>query len=344
MIPSLEFLQRCAADTGYPLSSLEKVVRLGQMAADIARHPFLGEALALKGGTALNLCYGSPSRLSVDLDYNYVAQVERKRMLSDRTRVENAVLELAGRHGYGIQKSADSFAGRKIFLHYRSVMGQQERIEVDLNFLLRLPLTEIEKRGAWQPGGLDQPAIRVVGLGELLTGKLLAFLDRCAARDAWDIAHLSESAVRMLQSQAFRAHFIALSAILEHPLPDYTFDRVRTLLTERAVTEQLLPMLSSKFAQDARELLEKAWERVSPLLILETDEEEYIASVQKGNLRLELLFAEDRAERNVWHTTPQFNGRSETQYPIDPEKGRNRISFRMGVRIKNSPSPSVWRF
>jgi predicted nucleotidyltransferase component of viral defense system len=54
---------------------MEKVVRLGGLAGDIARHPFLGHVLALKGGTALNLCYGPPKRLSVDLDYNYIGEV-----------------------------------------------------------------------------------------------------------------------------------------------------------------------------------------------------------------------------------------------------------------------------
>lgn len=67
MSVSLEYLELCSAQTGYAISPLEKVVRLGEIAADIARHPFLGKVLALKGGTALNLCLGQPRRLSVDL-------------------------------------------------------------------------------------------------------------------------------------------------------------------------------------------------------------------------------------------------------------------------------------
>jgi hypothetical protein len=55
MSPSLEYLERCAATTGFQVTPLEKVVRLGALAADVARHPFLGKLLALKGGTALNL-------------------------------------------------------------------------------------------------------------------------------------------------------------------------------------------------------------------------------------------------------------------------------------------------
>jgi hypothetical protein len=58
MNPSLEFLERCSGETGYQVSSLEKVVRLGEIAGDIARHPLLGEVLALKGGIH-NPCEGA---------------------------------------------------------------------------------------------------------------------------------------------------------------------------------------------------------------------------------------------------------------------------------------------
>ena len=116
MSPSLEYLERCAAETGFQVIPIEKVARLGELAADVARHPFLGGALALKGGTALNLCFGPPQRLSVDLDYNYIAHLEREQMIEDRPRVERAVADLARRRGYRVQQSADAFAGRKVYL------------------------------------------------------------------------------------------------------------------------------------------------------------------------------------------------------------------------------------
>ena len=42
---SVEYLQRCAEQTGYRIEPLEKVVRLGGMAADLARHAFYGLSL-----------------------------------------------------------------------------------------------------------------------------------------------------------------------------------------------------------------------------------------------------------------------------------------------------------
>ena len=55
MSASLEYLERCSAETGFSVVGLEKVVRLGGMAAEIGRHPLLSEVLVLKGGTALKL-------------------------------------------------------------------------------------------------------------------------------------------------------------------------------------------------------------------------------------------------------------------------------------------------
>ena len=48
MSVSLEFLERRAAETGYAVTTLEKVTRLGAIASEVGRHPAFREALALK--------------------------------------------------------------------------------------------------------------------------------------------------------------------------------------------------------------------------------------------------------------------------------------------------------
>ena len=269
---SLEYLTQCAAETGYRVESLEKVVRLGDLAGDIARHPFLGRVLALKGGTALNLCYGPPKRLSVDLDYNYIGEIERKKMLEDRPQVEKAAAEIAKRQGYRVQRSADAFAGRKLYLSYRSVLGQEERIELDLNFLFRMPLAGTEPRELWQPGELDRPNVSVVSLDELLVGKLLALLDRGAARDVWDVANLPSQAKRVLRKPSFRSWFIALATMLPHPLPTYSRTRLEFRINERVISEQLAPMLAGDVELDSSSLVGNAWSKVGKLLALGPNE------------------------------------------------------------------------
>lgn len=322
---SLEYLQRCAAQTSYRVEPLEKVVRLGGMAADLARHPFLGSVLALKGGTAFNLCFGPPKRLSVDLDYNYIGHLDRAVMLEDRPAVEHAVADLARRQGYRVQQSAEAFAGRKYYLHYRSVLGPEERIEVDLNFLFRMPIAGTELRDLWQPGELDRPHIRVISLKEILIGKFLALLDRGAVRDAWDVAYPPQSAVEMLQSERFRLWFIALSAILEHPLSTYTRERLEASMTERDVAERLAPLLSVP-KPVREELVERTWATIGGFLSLKLNEEAFINAVQKGELIPELLFPDDPEEAGRLLTHPAIlwkiqNVQSYLSRPVKQRKG-----------------------
>ncbi len=295
MSVSLQFLERSAADTGFQPVAIEKVTRLGELAADIGRHPFLREVLALKGGTALNLAFGAPSRLSVDLDFNYIGEVDRRKMLVDRPKVENAVADLARRSGYKVQVSADAFAGRKMFLAYQSALGSRDRIEVDLNFLFRQPLRSVEVRTLWQPEGLDRPRVPVVSLEELLIGKFLALLDRTAARDAWDVANLFAEARELAQSASFRTHFIAMAAVLTHPLPEYNRSRLAARVSDRAVREQLAPMLITGEVPEADWLVRESWQVVQPLLALEEAEETFFDEVARGSLRLDLLFGPESA-------------------------------------------------
>jgi predicted nucleotidyltransferase component of viral defense system len=297
MIVSLEYLQHCSSLTGYAVGSLEKVVRLGEIAADIYRHPFLGHALALKGGTALNLCYGQPRRLSVDLDFNYIGHLERDKMLKDRPRIEDALVQLARRKAYGVQKSADAFAGRKIYLLFRSATGQNDRLEVDLNFLFRMPIEDTTTQKMWQPGDLEQPTVRIVSLLEILVGKLLAYLDRSAVRDAWDLSFLTNRARDVMDSGWFRSCFIAFSAILNHPLTAYTKDRIENRITARIVIEQLAPMLIGDTASfQPGDLIERSWSAISPFMRLSENEAKYISSIHQGEFYPELLFKDDPEE------------------------------------------------
>ena len=89
----------------------------------------------------------------------------------------------------------------------------------------------------WQPGELERPAVRTLILQEILVGKLLAYLDRSAARDAWDLANLAGQTHEAMNSKNFRLWFIALSAILNHPLPTYTQDRIEKRITNPIVAE-----------------------------------------------------------------------------------------------------------
>lgn len=281
-----------ARETGYRADTLEKVTRLGELAAEVGRHPLLGNALVLKGGTALNLCFGSPPRLSVDLDFNFVGAEEREKMLEQRPVVERAIASVARARGYRLQWSRAEHAGRKAYLGYTSSAGVADRIELDLNFLHRLTLDPPFTADLWQPGDAERPAVNVVGVGELVSGKLCVLLDRAAPRDLYDAARLPAVAGGAWGTSRLRLLFVALAGTLDHPVHSYGPDRWRRV-TDAAVQEQLHPSLAEGDRPNAAELREAAWAIIAPLLALIPAEREYTDRLQAGELRPDLLFPDD---------------------------------------------------
>ena len=289
---SAEHIEGLATETGFRPETLEKVIRLGEFAADVGRHPLLSRVLALKGGTALNLMFGSPVRLSVDLDFNYIGQAEQAGVQADRPEVERAIVIIGEGQGYRVQQSGDAHAGRKIFLSYTSSAGTPDRIEVDLNFLFRIPLGEVTTRPLWQPPGVVYPDVRVVPLEELFTGKLRATLDRAMPRDLFDTIRLPGYGADIWSTQRLRRIHIALAVTLPHPLYLYGQDRFERV-TDRSIEEQLVPMLQGNGHPVASELKEQAWLVMEPLVTLDDAEREYIDRVHAGELSPELLFPDD---------------------------------------------------
>lgn len=292
MSRSRAWFEAVARETGYREDTLEKVTRLGELAAEIDRHPLLGTVLALKGGTALNLCFGLPPRLSVDLDFNYIGAEDREAMLEQRPRVEGAIAAVARARGYALQWSRAEHAGRKVYLGYKSTAGAPDRIELDLNFLHRMTLDPPFSADLWQPGDAERPTVKVVGVAELISGKLCATLDRAAPRDLYDAPRLPSVAGAAWGSPRLRLLFVALAGTLNHPLHSYGPDRWRRV-TERAVEEQLYPNLTGRDRPNAVQLREAAWTVVAPLVALTPGEREYIDRLQAGDLRPELLFPDD---------------------------------------------------
>jgi predicted nucleotidyltransferase component of viral defense system len=183
-------LQRAAAQAGYPADSLERVWRLLGVLEAIAAHPLLGPRVALKGGTALNVFLLDLPRLSVDIDLNWIDAVDREGMLAARPRIEQAIEQVAGRLGLTVKRAPSEHAGGKWRLGYTSALGRPAILEVDLNFMLRVPLWDPTPRSS--PTVIDRSVtFPVLDVHELAAGKLAALVARRASRDLFDARELA---------------------------------------------------------------------------------------------------------------------------------------------------------
>ena len=142
---SPETLADQAEATGFRPDMVEKVALLLQLLDAVRSHPFLKDRLVLKGGTALNLFVFDVPRLSVDIDLNYVGAVDRETMLLERPKVEEALQAVFSREGYTVRRVPTEHAGGKWQLRYPSAGGQGGNLEVDLNFMFRIPLWPVQR-------------------------------------------------------------------------------------------------------------------------------------------------------------------------------------------------------
>lgn len=175
---------------------------------------------------------------------------------------------------------------------YRNAAGVPDRIEVDVDYMYRVTLAVPVEAVLWQPGDYPRPRVRQVGVDELAAGKLCALLDRAAPRDLFDAARLPGLVGPGWGLRLFRSVFIALAGILPHAVYSYGLDRLERA-TDAAIAEQLHPMLARRDSPPAGSWLrEQAWQAVAPLVQLTDAEREFTDRLQSGDLRPELLFAD----------------------------------------------------
>jgi predicted nucleotidyltransferase component of viral defense system len=228
-----------AGSTGFRAEMVERVLHLLNLLKVLNSHPYLKGKLALKGGTALNLFVLKIPRLSVDIDLNYVGALDRDKMLLDRPKIEQAVHAVFSREGFTAQRVPDEHAGGKWRLSCPSFTGQSINLEIDLNFMFRLPLWDIQYADSHPFGDFQARNIPVLDLHELAAGKLAALLSRRQARDLFDCHQILR--LGKLDRESLRLAFVVFGAMNRKDWRDIAVEDVALDASELAA--QLLPTL-----------------------------------------------------------------------------------------------------
>ncbi len=228
-----------AEATGFRPDVLEKVAHLLGLLEALGSHPFLKGKLALKGGTALNLFIFNVPRLSIDIDLNYVGAEIRENMLAERPRVEQAVQAVFAREGFTVRRMPEEHAGGKWSLRYQSAAGQGGNLEVDLNFMYRVPLWPVALSDSYPVGTWQATQIPVIDIHELAAGKLVALLARREARDLFDSHRILHK--ENLDNDRLRTAFVVYGAMNRKDWRTVSVEDVNFESAELA--RQLIPTL-----------------------------------------------------------------------------------------------------
>jgi predicted nucleotidyltransferase component of viral defense system len=307
---SRDQLQRAAAKAGFQVESYEKAHMLIEVLESLRAHPFLGQRMALKGGTALNLFVLDFPRLSVDIDLNYIGAFDRATMLNERTSIERALEQVFSRLGLTVKRVPNEHAGGKWRLSYTSALGRPGTLEVDVNFMLRTPLWPVTLRSSYSVGGLTANQVPVLDEHELAAGKLAALVARSASRDLFDACALLRRST--LDPNKLRLGFVVYGSANREDWRTVTIERVIT--TAADVDAQLLPMLRNDVrppkhgvAAWTDSLIQEARSLLSVVLPLKEHEREFLERLN-GNAEIapELL-TDDPAMQEIIRGHPGVN-------------------------------------
>jgi hypothetical protein len=227
--------------------------------------------------------------LSVDIDLNYVAQVEREEMLAERPDVVRAVDQIATGLGYRIQNGVDDHALREWHLGYGNHTRAQDRIQVEVNFLMRTCALPPRALPAARLGDPHPCEFLVLATEELFAGKLKAMIDRRHPRDLYDLFRFAKSNLPY-DSEILRKLAVLFGSTMDRDFRTYKIDRISEVDAKHVET-LLYPLLKANDRPPAAEMLAAA----KPLLENVLDhgrEAAYLAAIAEGSYQPELLFPE----------------------------------------------------
>jgi predicted nucleotidyltransferase component of viral defense system len=246
-----EEIQETAATLGFRPDALEKVFRLLSLLETLHSNAFLRPRVALKGGTALNLFLFDVPRLSVDIDLNYVGSGDRETMLADRPKVERAIQAVCAREGLTVKRMPSEHAGGKWRLSFVNTAGSSDTLEIDLNFMLRVPLWPVTTLDSRLLGPAVARQIAVVDRHELAAGKLAALVARNASRDIFDARELLRRTE--LNRDKLRLAFVVYGGLNRK---DWRTVRIEDVAAEPAeLKRELVPLLRAEVRPKDAELV-----------------------------------------------------------------------------------------
>ena len=303
MILSRERLLTDAATTGFRPEVLEKALHLLNLLESLQSHPFLKGRLVLKGGTAINLFYFDLPRLSVDIDLNYIGAVDRETMMTERPQLERAIQAVFSREGITAAWLPDEHAGGKWRLRYPSALTESGNLEMDLNFMFRMPLWPIVHQDSRAVGSAMARNIPILDIHELAAGKLAALLARQASRDLFD-AHL------LLTSQPLRAERLRLAFVVYGAMNRKDW---RTVSTDdidfqaRDIADRLIPVIRRAFLDQvsgmevwAANLVRECREAMKIVLPFSPAEKEFLDRIlDHGDILPALLTSDEELQKRI---------------------------------------------
>ncbi len=282
MAVSKKAVLEISEDTRFAPATVEKVLRLIEVLNEINESDALKNKFALKGGTALNLFLLNLPRLSVDIDLNYIGALDVGEMKSEKSRLEKSLKAICGRLGMNMQNGPPDHAGGKWNVQYPSVLGGADTLQIDLNFMYRIPLWPVQHLDSHALGSFSAKQFPVLSMCELYAGKLRALLTRRVSRDLYDASKITTD----IDEAKMRLALVIYGAMNPKDWRSVSVDSITCSVAD--VKEKLLPLLHFQEQPDSAdlegytsELVASVKTRIGELFPLTAEESEFVRRVRE---------------------------------------------------------------
>ncbi len=294
-------LLRFAQDRSFRPEFFEKALRLVRYLADVSSHPYLGPRLVLRGGTAINLFLADAPRLSVDIDLNYIGAEDRQGTDRERTRVQELLKEVGRSQGYTLAEGSREYANENFYLLYPSVRGVKDKLKVETNYLMRIPLLPVIRKEATPLLEGLECEFNLSSAEEIYAGKVKALIERGAPRDFFDVYRLLQDG-ELPGTEVVRGLTTFYLATIPDGPREFTVSTI-PWPSEKQLGSHLRNLLRIGYVLPVRELVARVKSYLASILKLDERQSAFLDAVMAGRAEAGLLFTDnkllaDRASRH----------------------------------------------
>ena len=297
---SKQYINEIAQKSGFLANNTEKVIRLLDVLKFINEElNRISHQLILKGGTAINLIYTNLTRLSVDIDLDYVGSLEKEQTLKDRERILELLDNYMLKEGYSVSsKSRGSAILASRTYAYINAYGNRDNIKVEINFIDRIHILPIVNR---KINYFDKEVMTKAPLEEeLFAMKICALIDRSKPRDLYDTFRLKNDFLNLEKDKLRKltVFYLSLDGIFE--LNENIFKGIEAV-SKDSIKKELLPVLKKSEKLNLEAIKQEVINFLQDLLVLTSDKTKYLEEFSKGTFNPSLLFDVCSAERAAKH-------------------------------------------
>lgn len=243
-------------------------------------------------------------RLSVDIDVDFIPNVNRNELEADREKVSRIIKNFMQEEGYTLAPASRySFSLDAFYFQYQNTGGNRDVLKIEINYSLREHIFSLTRRKILTDVFDDSFDVLTVAPMEIFAAKANALMSRAAARDLYDFNNMidfgifDESEQEMLKKSIIFYHTISRESV------DSTFDTTAIdSLSFDKIRRDLFPVLRKKEHFDLESRKNSAKQYLHDLLCLTDKEKEYLTAFERKEYMPELLFEDtDILERLMTH-------------------------------------------